>query len=118
MTYCHVSRQISDHLDMEHALEMAEEYHEQIIADRKEDLLVKLSEMTVEQAADYLVEEYDFNLPEYLEEHMNDDGNIEYFIFRRDSYYKKAMLNVLDELDYTGDIEHQQQIDEERALGI
>ena len=118
MSVCAITKQINDHLSREDEEERKAEYEQSIIDDKREFMLNHFVDLTVEQVANYLQSKYDFDLADYLEDHMRDDGNFEYFVLRRDSYYKKAMLNILDELDFDNDIAHQMEIDEERALGI
>lgn len=118
MTYCHVSREISDYLDHIDEMEMAEQYEESIKDRVKADIMNSLTNHDPVQMSEFLSVAYDFDLKEWLTDNLDRDGVYEYFIERKNPYYRNAIRSILDDIDFTSEIEHQKQIDEEYSLGI
>ena len=68
------------------------------------ELIELFADMTHDEIDNHLREHFDAYLDCIVEECFGDDGIREYFILRRDSYYRKAMLNIVESLDYTSQI--------------
>ena len=98
--------------------QMIEDFENAVIDDHVDTIIKQCAEMTFDEMEAYLAEQYDFELIEYLNDHLVDDGNFDYFVRGRNDYYTKAMLNVCEAIDFTSWIEHEKEIAEERALGI
>ena len=104
---CHITNELNKHLAEEEAAEAKAEWEAEVISERKSDLLTMFSVMTKLEIDIYLSTNYDFDLAEFVAEHMNDDGIAEYYIQDQSQYFRAAMLNILENLDYTDDIERE-----------
>ena len=76
-------------------LERLEDVREQILEDERNSLLISLSELTNEQLDEFLLNEFNFDLRDFLTDYIYDDGVYEYFVLNENQHYKNAMTSVL-----------------------
>ena len=70
----------------------------------QQELIELFADMTHDQIDNHLREHFDVKLTDMVEECYHDDGTKEYFVLQRNAYYLKAMLNIVESLDYTSQI--------------
>lgn len=104
---CHITNELNKHLAEEEAAQAKAEWAANFISERKDDLLTMFSVMTKHEVDIYLSTNYDFDLAEHVAENIGDDGIAEYYIQDQNQYFRTAMLNIFENLDFTGDIERE-----------
>ena len=70
----------------------------------QQELIELFADMTHDEIDTYLREHFDVKLVDVVEECYDHDGTKEYFVLQRNAYYLKAMLNIVESLDYTRQI--------------
>lgn len=103
---CYVNIQLDEYLDQQDALEAECEFEQKIIAERQEELKIQFSDMSTNDIAIYVDEHHGVVFDEWFQEHYDDDGVKEYFLYQDNQYYSIAIDQLLSCLDYSREINH------------